>query len=261
MKNPKIEDLLDFTGRTLLVTGAGRGVGAGIAVRFAEAGADVAVNFRSSSDGAEEVVEQIRGLGRRAVAIGADVTHGEEVERLVSKAIEEFGRLDVLINNAGSYPLASVEEMTEGAWDAMIDSNLKSVFLCTQAVARQMIERKQGGAIVNIASIEGEGPAPLHSHYNAAKSGVLMHTRSAAMELGVHGIRVNSVSPGLVWREGIEEEWPEGVHRWEEIAPLGRLGHPTDVADACLFLASPGARWVTGANLRVDGGMLSRAVF
>ncbi|MDQ4078313.1 MAG: SDR family oxidoreductase, partial [Chloroflexota bacterium] len=125
----------------------------------------------------------------------------------------------------------------------------------------QMIEQGAGGAIVNIASIEAERPAPLHAHYNAAKGGVLMYTRSAALELGPHGIRVNAVSPGLIWREGIEEQWPEGVARWREAAPLTRLGRPEDVADACLFLASPAARWISGTNLVVDGGVLVRPAF
>ena len=124
-----------------------------------------------------------------------------------------------------------------------------------------MIEKGCGGAIVNIASVEGETPAPMHSHYTSAKAGTLMHTRSAALELGPHGIRVNAVSPGLIWREGIEEGWPEGVERWKETAPLGRLGMPDEVADACLFLASPTARWISGASLAVDGGILARSVF
>jgi NAD(P)-dependent dehydrogenase (short-subunit alcohol dehydrogenase family) len=152
--------------------------------------------------------------------------------------------------------------MSEEEWDRVVDTNLKSVFLGTQAAARQMKgQDPPGGAIVNIASIEGESPAPLHSHYNAAKAGVIMHTRAAALELGPHGIRVNSVSPGLIWRPGIEEDWPEGVEHWQQAAPLTRLGRPEDVADACLFLASPAARWITGANLRVDGGVLSRPAF
>jgi NAD(P)-dependent dehydrogenase (short-subunit alcohol dehydrogenase family) len=151
--------------------------------------------------------------------------------------------------------------MTASQWDEVIDANLRTSFLCTQAAARQMVRQGGEGAIVNVASIEGTHPAPGHSHYNAAKAGVLMHTRAAAQELATHGIRVNAVAPGLIWREGIEEAWPEGVERWTRAAPLRRLGRPEDVADACLFLASAGARWITGATLTVDGGVTTHAIF
>jgi len=124
-----------------------------------------------------------------------------------------------------------------------------------------MKEQGDGGAVVNVASIEAERPAPQHSHYNAAKAGVLMHTRAAAFELAPLGIRVNAVSPGLIWRAGLEQQWPDGVARWKEAAPLRRLGRAEDVADACLFLASPAARWITGVNLPVDGGVLVHPAF
>jgi NAD(P)-dependent dehydrogenase (short-subunit alcohol dehydrogenase family) len=151
--------------------------------------------------------------------------------------------------------------MAEEEWDLVINSNLRSTFLCTQAAAKQMIAQGSGGAIVNIASIEGENPAPMHSHYSAAKGGVLIYTVAAAQELGAHAIRVNAVVPGLIWREGIEQAWPEGVARWQKAAPLKRLGLPSDVADACLFLTSQAARWITGASLRVDGGVMTHQTF
>lgn len=261
MTVPSPNLLLDFTDRAVLVTGGSKGIGAGIALRFAEAGANVAVNYNTSADEAESVVSQINAMGNRALSIQADTTSPAEVEKMVAAAAESLGRLDVLINNAGLYPLAAVEAMSEDEWDLVVDTNLKGVFLCTQAAARQMKTQEEGGTIVNIASIEGESPAPLHSHYNAAKAGVLMYTQSAALELAPLGIRVNSVSPGLIWREGIEENWPEGVEQWRKTAPLERLGKPDDVADACLFFASPASRWITGANLRVDGGVLSSPIF
>ncbi len=253
--------LLDFRGKVVLVTGAGRGIGTGIALRFAQAGAAVAVCYRLSEAGAQAVTETIRASGARALALQADVRNKAEVEALISQAVDGLGRLDVVINNAGTYPVAPLLEMTEAQWDEVIDSNLRGVHLCTQAAAAQMIKQGAGGAIVNIASIEAENPAHWHSHYDAAKAGVVMHTRSAARELGPHGIRVNSVSPGVVWQDGIEEAWPDGVSRYLKAVPLGRLGSFEDVADACLFLASPAARWITGANLVVDGGVMTSTVF
>lgn len=258
---PGVEKLLDLSGRVALVTGAGRGIGAAIARRLAAAGAAVGVHYRTSDSGAKEVAAAIIEARGTAILLGADLTVAREVERMFAEARAGLGRLDVLINNAGIYPLRSLTEMPEEEWDAVIDVNLKSVFLCTQSAARLMIEQGDGGAIVNIASVEGETPAPMHSHYTSAKAGALMHTRSAALELGPHGIRVNAVSPGLIWREGLEDDWPEGVERWEETAPLGRLGQPEDIADACLFLASPASRWISGATRAVDGGVLARAVF
>ncbi|HEX6123036.1 MAG TPA: SDR family oxidoreductase, partial [Ktedonobacterales bacterium] len=201
------------------------------------------------------------GAGGQAAAHQADLTAADEVAGLMRATVAAFGRVDVLVNNAGSYPLAGLLEMTLAQWEAVLNANLRSVFLCTQAAARQMIAQGSGGAIINITSIEAENPAPSHSHYNAAKGGVLMHTRASASELGRYGIRVNAVAPGLIWKEDLEREWADGVARFRQAAPLGRLGTPEDVADACLFLASPAARWITGASLTVDGGVMTHQIF
>jgi NAD(P)-dependent dehydrogenase (short-subunit alcohol dehydrogenase family) len=261
MNVPSVKTLLDFSGQVVIVTGSGSGLGQGIATRFAEAGANVVVHYRGSEAGAQAVVNRIAASGGQAIARQADVSKEEDVARLIQGAVEAFGRLDVLINNAGIYPLASVLEMTAEQWDEVIAANLRSVFLCTQAAAKQMIAQGSGGAIVNITSIEAENPAPNHSHYNASKGGVLMYTRASAYELAAHHIRVNAVAPGLIWRKGLEQAWPDGVARWLKAAPLGRLGLPEDVADACLFLASPAARWITGASLTVDGGVMTHQIF
>jgi NAD(P)-dependent dehydrogenase (short-subunit alcohol dehydrogenase family) len=253
--------LLDFSDQVVLVTGGGSGIGAGISLRFAQAGASVVVNYLTSETGAMRVVEQIEGMGRDAIAVQADVSQGTEVDGLMYRTLDKFKRIDVLINNAGIFPLSTLLDMTEEQWDQVIDASLRSTFLCTKAVGVQMIDQGEGGAIVNITSIEAENPAPMHSHYNAAKGGVHMFTKSVANELGQHGIRVNAVAPGLIWKEGIEQEWPDGVQRWLKAAPLGRLGRPDDVADACLFLASPAARWITGASLLVDGGVMTKQIF
>ena len=258
---PAPRELLDFRGKTVIVTGASSGIGAGIASRFAQAGADVVVTYRTNVCGAHAVVKGIESAGHRALAVQADVSQSAGVAALVEKTIHAFAALDVLINNAGTYPLSALLDITESEWDQVIADNLRSVHLCTKAAARAMIARGSTGAIVNLASIEAHHPAPQHSHYVAAKAAVVMYTRSAALELGGQGIRVNCVSPGLIWREALERDWPEGVNGYLNAAPLGRLGQPDDVADACLFLASPAARWITGADLVVDGGVLTHRVY
>ncbi|MCC6191311.1 MAG: SDR family oxidoreductase [Anaerolineales bacterium] len=262
MDIPEVKSLLDFTGRVVLVTGSGGGLGSGIARRFGQAGASVAAHYRSSRAAAEAVARDIEARGGRAAALAADLTDPAAAARLIEAVVTAFGQLDVLINNAGAnFPLVSVLDTTPAQWDEMLANNLRSVFLCTQAAARQMIAQGSGGAIVNLTSIEAENPAPMHSHYDASKGGVLQYTRASAYELGAYGIRVNAVAPGLIWREGLEQAWPEGVERWQRTAPLKRLGRAEDVADACLFLASPAARWITGASLTVDGGVLTHQIY
>lgn len=263
---PPVRSLLDLTDRVALVTGAGSGFGRAIARRFAEAGARIAVHYRGSRDGAQAVVEEIRarsstGASRgEARAFGADLVRDGEAARLVDEVVEAFGRLDVLVNNAGAYPLTDLLDVTAALWDEVLAANLKSALLCLQAAARHM-SAAGGGVVVNVTSIQAFRPAPGLAAYSAAKAGLEMFTRSAAVELGPSGVRVNAVAPGLIWREGIEGAWPDGVARYRAAAPLRRLGQPDDVADACLFLASPAARFVTGTTLVVDGGVLAGAAF
>jgi NAD(P)-dependent dehydrogenase (short-subunit alcohol dehydrogenase family) len=260
MEIPKPKDLLDFTGKVVVVTGASQGIGAGIAQRFGEAGAGVIVHYRSSRDGADAVVEKIRQSGGEALAVAGELTDQTQVRALVSSAVEHFGGLDVMVNNAGVFPNAGLLDMSHDEWRKMISANLDTAYLGTQAAAHHM-KSVGNGAIINLASISAINPASNHSHYNSAKAGVVMLTRSAAQELGPLGIRVNCISPGLISRAGLEGAWPEGVARWQQSAPLGEMGTPEDIGDACLFLASIAARWITGVNLVVDGGVMSSMIF
>lgn len=253
--------LLD--GQVALVTGASGGIGRGIALRFAEAGAAVAVHYRTDAEGAREVVGLIEDAGGSAVALHAELTVETECHRLVREAADwGGGTLTALVDNAGVQPVQELPGMTVTDWRAVVDANLSSVFACTQAAVEVMREGDKGdgrgGSITHIASIEATHPAPLHAHYSASKAAVVMHARSAALEYGPYGIRVNTVSPGLIDREGLAEAWPDGVRRWQQAVPTGRLGRPEDVGDACVFLASPMASWITGHDLVVDGGVSAR---
>jgi NAD(P)-dependent dehydrogenase (short-subunit alcohol dehydrogenase family) len=260
LDTPAHGQLLDLSGRVALVTGASQGIGAAIARRLAQAGASVAVHYRRNERAAAEVVRAIESAGARAVHLRAELGDGDAAEALVREVVATFGRLDVLVNNAGSFPTRPLLEIGDADWRDMYRSNVETAFFCLRAAARHMKDAGDG-AIVNVASIAALSPGPEHAHYNSAKAAVLMLTRSAAQELGRYNVRVNAVSPGLVARPDIETQWPEGVARWRTKVPLARLGQPEDVADACLFLASPAARWITGHNLVVDGGMLCSQIY
>ncbi|WP_435218791.1 SDR family NAD(P)-dependent oxidoreductase [Streptomyces sp. bgisy034] len=243
-------------GQVALVTGAGGGIGRGIAARFAEEGAGVVLHCRTAVEAAGRVASRIRDSGGRALVLRADLTDEDACRRLVTEAAEwGGGRLTALVNNAGVQPTRELPGMPAADWRAVVDTNLTSVFACTQAAAGIMRSQAGGGSVTHVASIEATRPAPAHAHYAASKAAVRMHARAAALEYGGFGIRVNSVSPGLIHREGLEEAWPEGVRRWERATPLGRLGRAENVGDACVFLASGLASWISGHDLVVDGGV------
>ncbi|GGS38583.1 SDR family NAD(P)-dependent oxidoreductase [Streptomyces griseoviridis] len=249
--------LLD--GQTALVTGAGGGIGRGIALRLAQEGAAVAVHCRTSVAAAGDVVDLVRGRGGRAVVLRADLTDEDACRNLVEEAADwGGGRLDTLVNNAAVQPVRALPGMPAAAWRSVVDTDLTSVFACTQAAAEVMRRTGTGGTVTHIASIEARAPGPGHAHYGAAKAAVVTHARAAALEYGPWGIRVNTVSPGLTDRAGLTESWPEGVRRWLAAAPAGRLGRPEDIGDACVFLASPLASFITGHDLVVDGGVSAR---
>lgn len=254
------EQILNFDGKSVLVTGASQGIGSAIAERFAMAGANVLGHYRSNRVGIEDLIDRSRSWRGTVQAVSAELSERSQVEGLFDTVVDCFGRLDVLVNNAGIYPNCELVSMTDEEWHGMFSANLDSVMLCTQAAAKRM-KLAGSGVVVNIASISGMNPAAEHSHYNTSKAAVLMFTSSAAQELGRYGIRVNAVSPGLISRAGIDDAWPDGVARWKKSSPLARLGDPRDVADACLFLASDGAQWITGVNLPVEGGVMSAMIY
>ena len=244
--------LPDLTGTVVLVTGASGNIGGGIAWRFAEAGSAVVVHHHRGAAPAEDLVARIVAAGGTATAVRADLSDDAACRGLVHAAAEWAGRLDTLVNNAGVQPVEALPEMSADSWRAVLRTNVDSAFSCTQAAAEVMAD---GGSVVHVASIEATQPAPGHAHYSSAKAALVMHARAAALEYGPRGIRVNAVSPGLIDRPGLCADWPDGVERWRRAAPLTRLGTPADVANACVFLASPLATWITGHNLVVDGGV------
>ena len=241
-----VGELLDLSGEQVLVTGASGNIGRAIAARLAEAGATIVAHYHHNEAAAKSLVAAL-GSGR---TVAADLTDEESI-------VEMLGSSDItmLVNNAAVQTVQPLVDMSFADWRLMMAANLDGAFLLTQGMARAWIAAGRGGAIVNIGSIEGLDPAEGHAHYATSKAGLSMFSRAAALEFGKAGIRVNTVSPGLIDRDGLSEEWPEGVSRWLDRAPLGCVGTPNDVADAVLFLLSPAARWISGANLVVDGGM------
>jgi len=243
-------------GKVALVTGASRGIGRAIALRLAQEGASVAVNHPGEAKEALEVVRLIRSRGGKAISVRADIAHKRQVERMVARVIERCGRIDILVNNAGICPFAEFLDITEETWDRTHDVNLRGVFLCSQAVARHMVERGIHGRIISISSIASYVGGIIQAHYCPTKAGVNLLMKSMATALGPHGITCNSVLPGTVLTDMNRAFLSDPDHRRQTIEhiPLGRLGEPDDVAGVVAFLASDDARYMSGAELVVDGG-------
>ena len=250
-----VADLLSLSGHTALVTGASGNIGRGIATRHAEAGADIVIHYLQDMDGAARTVDNIKTAGGSALAVQANLSSGSNVRKLFAQLDDAGGVVDLVVNNAAIQPVTDLTDISADEWQSVMSANLASAFLVTQAAARSMREFGTAGAIVNIASIEGSDPAVGHNHYATSKADLIMFTRACALEYGADDIRVNVVSPGLIDRQGLSESWADGVARWQDKAPLGRLGHADDVAAAVLFLLNPAARWISGAELKVDGGV------
>lgn len=253
-----MENLLDLTGKVALVTGASSGIGRATAELLAECGAAVAINYHQNEEGAKKAREAIEAKGGQAVAIQADVTRAADVRQLVDRASEELGPINILVNNAGSLvERLKFLELTEERWDYVMDLNLKSAFLCAQAVAPSMIERK-AGAIINVSSIAGRNGGALGSiHYSTAKGGLITFTKGLAKELAAYGVRVNAVSPGVVDTAFHETfSTAEMMKGYVAAIPLGRVGTPAEVARVIAFLASGAANFMAGETIEINGGML-----
>jgi NAD(P)-dependent dehydrogenase (short-subunit alcohol dehydrogenase family) len=243
-----------------LVTGASKGVGKGIALELARCGCHIAVNYASDARGAEATADEVRALGRQALAVQADVGLAADVDHMFAEVLREFGRLDILVNNAGTQTWKALLDLEEAEWDRVIRTNLTGCFLCTQRAGRHMREHG-GGSIVNIGSGCNKIPFPNLSNYTASKGGIEMFTKSAAIELAQYGIRVNCVAPGAIEIERTMQEAPEYGKTWAGVTPLGRVGQPLDVARAVAFLAGESAGFITGQTLFVDGGLFSHPIW
>lgn len=241
--------------KVALVTGASRGIGRAVALRLAGEGAAVAINYAGNAKAAEEVKAAIEAEGGKAILVQADVSNSESVDAMVKQVVDAFGGIDILVNNAGITRDGLLMRMKEEDWDAVLNTNLKGVFLCTKAVSKLMM-KKRSGKIVNMASVVGVNGNAGQANYSAAKAGVIGFTKTMAKELAARGINVNAIAPGYietdmtaVLSDGVKEAMAKNI-------PLGRGGKPEDIANATLFLVSDCASYITGQVINVDGGMV-----
>ena len=250
--------MFNMSEKTAFVTGASKGVGRGIAYGLADAGWDVAINYHSDKAGADETRETIEAKGRKCFAVPGDVGNKADVERMFAAVVEEMGRIDCLVNNAGRQTFASLLELSEEDWDKTIKTNLKGGFLCSQAGGRIMKDQGNGGSIINIGSGANKEPFLNLVDYCASKGGLDQLTRVSACELGKYGIRVNCVAPGAIEIERTKEESPDYSGDWSPLTPMGRVGTPQDVASMVVHLASDAANFITGQTIYVDGGLWTK---
>ncbi|BAZ47637.1 short-chain dehydrogenase/reductase SDR [Nostoc sp. NIES-4103] len=249
---------MKLEGKVALVTGSSQGIGQAIAVRLAEEGADIIIDYRSHQEGAQETLSKVESTGRSGLIVKADLGVVSEVRQLIQAGIQHFGKLDILVNNAGIEKNASFWDVTEADYDAVLNVNLKGVFFATQTFVQHLIETKRTGKIINISSVHEELPFPHFTSYCASKGGVKMMTRNLAIELGSLGITINNVAPGAI-ETPINTRLlndPEKLNALLKNIPLSRLGQPQDVASLVCFLASNDANYITGSTFFVDGGLL-----
>ena len=243
-------------GKGAVITGGGRGIGRGLCIAFAKEGADVVVNYATKDQPAQEVVEMVRKMGRKAVAVKGNVAVKADVEKIMQAAIDQFGRIDILVNNAGVSKPNMLHRMTEEQWDEVVDIHLKGSFLCTQVASKYMMEQKSG-RIINVTSAAGTSGTKGQINYSAAKGGIIALAKSAARELAGYGITVNVVSPGYVSTEMTEKirTDPKLKEIYTGRILLGRFAEPEEVAPVFVFLASDEASYITGQLICVDGGL------
>jgi len=244
-------------GKVAIVTGGRRGIGRAIALAFAEAGADIVVCDRVVEDGEmEAVAEEIRRLGRRSLAVQADITQKSDVDNLVRRVVDEFSAVDILVNSAAMNIRAPLLELREDGWDRIINTDLKGYYLCSQAVGKRMVDQKRGN-IINMASTAAMKAAPEMGAYCIAKAGVVMLTRVLALELAQYNIRVNAIAPSIVKTKFSEPLWsdPDTLKQIAGDIPLGRLAETGDIIGSALFLASDASSYITGHTIIVDGGL------
>ncbi len=246
---------IDLSNRVALITGGSRGIGAATARMFGSAGADVAITYQGNDSKAVNVVNEVKKLGRKAAAFKGDNSKSELVKKIVHDVEQEFGRIDVLVNNAGIWTYGEIDSMKENVWDETVDANLKRTFLFCHFVVPTM-KKQGGGTIINISSTAGQRGEAFHSHYAATKGAVISLTKSLSTELGPFNIRVNSVAPGWVETDMSAEVFSDEKYKEEvrKSIPLGRIPIPDDIAGPILFLASDLANHVTGEILNVNGG-------
>ena len=244
-------------GKAALVTGSSSGIGEAIALRFAREGADVVVHYHSDEDEARSVVAQIEAMGRKSVALGANVGDAQAAEGLVRDAHAALGRLDILVNNAGVEVREPFVEVSEKHYDLVLGVNLKGTFFAAQAAAKLMIAAGRGGRIINVSSIHEDVAFLNYATYTASKGGMRMVTRTVCQELAPHGITVNDIAPGAIATPINKRTLGDGelLHELQAVIPAGRLGEPDEVASVAVFLASDEAAYVTGSTYYVDGGM------
>jgi 3-oxoacyl-[acyl-carrier protein] reductase len=246
--------LITLKGKSALITGSARGIGKEIAVKFAKAGADVCVSDIDLATAQETAQEISKEYGVKAIAIAANVAKEDEVNELVKKFVEEFGKIDILVNNAGITKDGLVIDMKESDWDAVLDINLKSAFLCTKAATRFMLKARSG-RVINIASISGQIGLPGQANYSASKAGMIGLTKAVAKEVAKRGVTVNAIAPGFIRTAMTDKLSPEVVKGYEDAIPMKVLGLPEDIANSSLFLASDLASYVTGQVIAVNGGL------